>query len=339
MKKRLCALLLAFCMACAALAVPASAAGSSNTAVQAAVMLGSLDSGQDASAALTRGRLAQLLTAFSAWRESTGGSAGTLFTDVDGTDPLASGIRTAVQQGWMSGYSDGSFRPDQAVTLEEACAAALSLLGYDVTTLSGTFPDAQLNKARELGLREGLSAGQGDTLTIAQGAQLLYNALTAVTAEGETYGTTLGLAVTDASVVIGHGTSGCDTEARAEIVARMEKGGTTTYTICSSCGDVNGESCLSGIDNAFANFGGLEAYTGVLDNGQRVMALGCIEGGAAIENVEANVEMPASYVEGYTLYQVGENGETKVDVSVRQGIAYFTVNMQDGAALLEMVKE
>ena len=82
-------------------------------------------------------------------------------------------------------------------TLEEACAAALSLLGYDVTTLSGTFPDAQLNKARELGLREGLSAGQGDTLTIAQGAQLLYNALTAVTAEGETYGTTLGLAVTD----------------------------------------------------------------------------------------------------------------------------------------------
>ena len=110
----------------------------------------------------------------------------------------------------------------------------------------------------------------------------------------------------DASVVIGHGTSGCDTEARAEIVARMEKGGTTTtYTICSSCGDVNGESCLSGIDNAFANFGGLEAYTGVLDNGQRVMALGCIEGGAAIENVEANVDMPASYVEGYTLYQVG----------------------------------
>ena len=202
MKKRFCALLLAFCMACALLAMPASAAGGSNTAVQAAVMLGGLDSGQDASAALTRGRLAQLLTAFSAWRESTGGSAGTLFTDVDGTDPLASGIRTAVQQGWMSGYSDGSFRPDQAVTLEEACAAALSLLGYDVTTLSGTFPDAQLNKARELGLREGLSAGQGDTLTIAQGAQLLYNALTAVTAEGETYGTTLGLAVTDGQVDI-----------------------------------------------------------------------------------------------------------------------------------------
>lgn len=202
MKKRFFALLLAFCLACSMLAVPASAAGGSNTAVQAAVMLGGLDSGQDASAALTRGQLAKLLTAFSAWRESTAGSAGSLFTDVDSASPLAADIRTAVQQGWMSGYSDGSFRPGQSVTLEEACAAALSLLGYDVTTLSGSFPDAQLNKARELGLREGLTAAQGDTLTIAQGAQLLYNALTAVTAEWETYGVTLGLTVTEGQVDI-----------------------------------------------------------------------------------------------------------------------------------------
>ncbi len=123
-----------------------------------------------------------------------------MFTDVAGSDPLAPAIRTAVQQGWMSGYSDGSFRPENPVTLEEACAAALNLLGYDVTTLSGTFPAAQLNKARELGLRDDLAAGQGDTLTIADGAVLLYNALTASTAEGEVYGSTLGLTVTDGKV-------------------------------------------------------------------------------------------------------------------------------------------
>ncbi len=40
----------------------------------------------------------------------------------------------------MSGYTDGSFRPNQTVTLEEACTAALTLLGYDVTTLTGGFP-------------------------------------------------------------------------------------------------------------------------------------------------------------------------------------------------------
>ena len=201
MKKRFFALLLAVCIACTMLVMPASAGGS-NTAVQAAVMLGGLDSGQDAGAALTRGQLAKLLAAFSSYRESAaaGNTSGALFNDVAGSDPLAAPIRIAVQQGWMSGYSDGSFRPSNTVTLEEACAAVLNLLGYDVTTLNDTFPTAQLNKARELGLRSDLAAGQGDTLTIADGALLLYNALTAQTAEGETYGSTLGLTVTDGQV-------------------------------------------------------------------------------------------------------------------------------------------
>ena len=201
MKKRFFALLLAVCIACTMLVMPASAGGS-NTAVQAAVMLGGLDSGQDAGAVLTRGQLAKLLAAFSSYRESAaaGNTSGALFTDVAGSDPLAAPIRIAVQQGWMSGYSDGSFRPSNTVTLEEACAAVLNLLGYDVTTLNDTFPTAQLNKARELGLRSDLAAGQGDTLTIADGALLLYNALTAQTAEGETYGSTLGLTVTDGQV-------------------------------------------------------------------------------------------------------------------------------------------
>ena len=201
MKKRFFALLLAVCIACTMLVMPASAGGS-NTAVQAAVMLGGLDSGQDAGAALTRGQLAKLLAAFSSYRESAaaGNTSGALFTDVAGSDPLAAPIRIAVQQGWMSGYSDGSFRPSNTVTLEEACAAVLNLLGYDVTTLNDTFPTAQLNKARELGLRSDLAAGQGDTLTIADGALLLYNVLTAQTAEGETYGSTLGLTVTDGQV-------------------------------------------------------------------------------------------------------------------------------------------
>ena len=203
MKQRFIALLLAVCIACTMLVMPASAS-SANSAVQAAVMLGGLTSEQAAGpdAALTRGQLAKLLAAFSPYRESAGaqGSAGTLFTDVGGDDPLAPAIRIAVSQGWMSGYTDGSFRPGNLVTLEEACAAALNLLGYDVTTLSGTFPTAQLNKARELGLRDGIARSQGEGLTIADGALLLYNALTVPTANGEVYGSTLGFTVTGGQV-------------------------------------------------------------------------------------------------------------------------------------------
>ena len=61
--------------------LPVSAAGS-NTAVQTAVTLGGFSAGEDTNAALTRGRLAKLLVAFSAYRESanTQGSTGTLST-------------------------------------------------------------------------------------------------------------------------------------------------------------------------------------------------------------------------------------------------------------------
>ena len=203
MKKRILALLLAVCVACSMLILPASASGS-NTAVQTAVTLGGLTSDQTANltAPLTRGALTKLMVAFSAYRESakTQGSTGTLFSDVGSGSAYAPYVRIAVQQGWISGYTDGSFRPDNAVTLEEACTAVLKLLGYDVTTLSGTFPAAQLNKANELGLRDNLTKAQGEGMTLEDGAILLYNALTATTAEGKVYASSLGFTVNNGVV-------------------------------------------------------------------------------------------------------------------------------------------
>ena len=203
MKKRILALLLAVCVACSMLILPASASGS-NTAVQTAVTLGGLTSDQTANLAapLTRGALTKLMVAFSAYRESakTQGSTGTLFSDVSSGSAYAPYVRIAVQQGWISGYTDGSFRPDNAVTLEEACTAVLKLLGYDVTTLSGTFPAAQLNKTNELGLRDNLTKAQGEGMTLEDGAVLLYNALTATTAEGKVYASSLGFTVNNGVV-------------------------------------------------------------------------------------------------------------------------------------------
>ena len=203
MKKRFLALLLAVCIGVSMLVLPASAAGS-NTAVQTAVTLGAFSTEEAAqlTTPLTRGQLAKLLVAFSTYHDNanTQGSIGTLYTDVNGSSAYAPYIRIAVQQGWMSGYTDGSFRPDNTVTLEEACTAALTLLGYDITTLTGGFPAAQLNKANAIGLRSNLGCTQGQTLTLEEGAVLLYNALTANTASGSVYGTTLGYTVTNGQV-------------------------------------------------------------------------------------------------------------------------------------------
>ena len=205
MKKRFLALLLAVSMAVSMLAMSAAALGSaSNTAVQTAITLGGMDAGQTGSldAAVTRGAFARMLVAFSAYRESAAsqGAVGTLYKDVPGSSQWAPYIRIAVQQGWMNGYTDGTFRPDNAVTLEEACTAVLKLLGYKMTDLNGAFPAAQLNKAQELGLRSQLNRAQGQTMNYEDCAMLLYNALTANTASGGSYGSTLGFTVANGQV-------------------------------------------------------------------------------------------------------------------------------------------
>ena len=203
MKKKLLALLLAACIAVSMLVLPASAANN-NTAVQFAVTLGAMDNTQTGAlnAAVTRGAFARMLVAFSTFRESVGaqGTVGTLYTDVPGTSPWAPYIRIAVQQGWMNGYTDGSYRPDSAVTLEEACTAVLKLMGYKMTELNGSFPNAQLNKASEIGLRTNLERKPGEAMNYEDCAALLYNALTANTASGSAYGTSLGFTVSNGQV-------------------------------------------------------------------------------------------------------------------------------------------
>ena len=203
MKKRLLAFLLAVSIAVSMLVMPASAAGN-NTAVQFAITLGAMDSEQSGAlnAAVTRGAFARMLTSYSTYRESVSsqGAVGTLYTDLPGSSAWAPYVRIAVQQGWMNGYTDGSFRPNNAVTLEEACTAVLKLMGYKMTDLSGAFPNAQLNKASEIGLRTGLDRRQGEAMNYEDCAVLLYNALTANNASGSAYGTTLGFTVSNGQV-------------------------------------------------------------------------------------------------------------------------------------------
>ena len=204
MKKRLLAFLLAVSMAVSMLALPAAAAGNANTAVQLSITLDGMDSTQTAAlnAVVTRGAFARMLVAYSTFRESVGsqGAVGTLYKDLPGSSAYAPYVRIAVQQGWMSGYTDGTFRPDNAVTLEEAVTAVLKLLGYKMTDLSGSFPQAQLNKASELGLRNQLERQQGEALNYEECAILFYNALTANAASGSAYGTSLGFAVSNGQV-------------------------------------------------------------------------------------------------------------------------------------------
>lgn len=202
--KRIFAGFLTLCLL-AALTVPCLAAESGGV-VQTVKALGILtgdESGNtDLYGAVSRAEFASMMVAASSYKDSVSreGSGYSLYKDVKSGYWASEAIQLAVQQGWMTGYTDRTFRPEQAVTLEEACAALLKLLGYDSSVLAGSFPQAQLSKASSLGLRDGVSAARGQTLTRQNCAYLFYNLLTAKTGEGQVYGESLGYTVSNGEV-------------------------------------------------------------------------------------------------------------------------------------------
>lgn len=199
MKKRVISAALTLCLILSLLCTGAGAAGSSakQEAVQA---LGILTDGGSLTSQVTRAQFAQMLVAASPYKDAAEGYGASLFKDLKGDHWASGSVRIALEQGWMTGYVDGTFRPDQAVTLEEGCAALLKVLGYDASTLKGAYPAAQLSKASSLGLLDGVSAARGSKLTRQDCVDLFYNLLTAKTSAGAVYGTTLGYTVTNGQV-------------------------------------------------------------------------------------------------------------------------------------------
>lgn len=196
MKKRISFLLALALML--ALAAPAFAAGSEDKAVQTVraleIMVGDEKGNMNLSQPVTRAQLAKMMVAASRYKDTIGedGSGYSLFKDVKSTHWASEYIRLAVEQGWVVGYTDGSFRPDAPVKLEEACTALERMLGYDSSTLAGSWPAAQLSKASSLGLRDELTCKQGDSMTRRDCAMLFFNLLTAKTPAGQPYALSLG---------------------------------------------------------------------------------------------------------------------------------------------------
>ena len=203
-KHRLSALLLALALALP-LGVAQAGAVSESTAIEAVQALGIItgdESGNlDLADPVTRAEFVTMMTAASSYKDSIGTGTGvSLFKDVKSDHWASQYIRLAVEQGWMTGYVDGTFRPDNQITLEEACTALLKLLGYQSSDLVGSYPSAQLTKASSVGLRDDLDAVQGQVLTRQDCVMLFYNLLVSENSSGTIYGTTLGYTITNGEV-------------------------------------------------------------------------------------------------------------------------------------------
>ena len=144
---------------------------------------------------VTRAEFVKMAICASSYKNSAGAnSAVSLFPDVTGSHWASGYVSAAIKAGLVSGYLDGTFKPDREVKLEEAVIITLKLLGYTNSDFSGTFPEAQLAKYSEIDLDTDILAKRGDVLTRRECMKLIYNTLCTKNKNGAYYCTTLGYA-------------------------------------------------------------------------------------------------------------------------------------------------
>lgn len=204
MKQRIIGLFLTACMLFgSAVSVSAADASAAEQTVKAlGIMVGDEQGNMNLSADVTRAEFTKMLVAASNYRDtiSGDGTGYSLFKDVKSSHWASEYIRTAVEAGWVVGFTDGTYRPEKKITLDEVCSAVLRMLGYDSSMLAGSFPAAQLNKAAALGLRNQVACRPGQNMTRRDCMELFYNLMTAQTAEGRVYGETLGYTMVNGKV-------------------------------------------------------------------------------------------------------------------------------------------
>lgn len=115
------------------------------------------------------------------------------FIDVRASHWAVGYVTTAVTNGYIKGYLDGTFKPDNQVTLEEAVTVMLRIMGYSELD-SGKYPDTQLAKYEELEMNGRINATRGEALTRRECMYLMYNALCAKDKSGKIYCESLGYA-------------------------------------------------------------------------------------------------------------------------------------------------
>lgn len=196
--KKLLSLLLAAAVLIGSVPAAFAASDTSDSVIEqvvkaAEIMVGDSSGNLNLGSTVTRAEYAKMLVCASTSKDSVAGASNSSpFKDVPYTHWAAGYIKTAVQQGWLSGYLDGSYKPNKTVTLEEAATGVLKLLGYSTTDFSGSYPYAQLAMYKSLGLNTRVTASQGSAMTRRNMMYLFYNLLNTKTKDGQVYAQTLG---------------------------------------------------------------------------------------------------------------------------------------------------
>ena len=189
-------------------AAPLSVYASSNYSMRKKVIVtaGIVESGSEESRVVTRGEFARMLVMASTWHNSIWEESNIpLYMDVPADHIYCAYIRVAAEQGWMTAYLGGRFKPDEPVKLLDAARASLALLGYTDEDVAGNVAYNRMAKFNGLELNDEIGKAAADTLTVSDCVNLFYNLLNTNTKENENktkssntiYGAALGYDVSD----------------------------------------------------------------------------------------------------------------------------------------------
>ncbi len=80
-----------------------------------------------------------------------------VYSDVPADNKYNGYINVCVDKGYMASLADGKFRPEDPVTYAQAVTGMIRVLSYSDADISGVWPRNYLDKARALGLTDGIS--------------------------------------------------------------------------------------------------------------------------------------------------------------------------------------
>lgn len=153
------------------------------------------DQGSNASLStvVTRARFAQMLVNMSPLKKGVSSESNiSLFKDVKKSYWAAGYIQTALNQGWMTGYLNGTFKPTQGITLQEAVYGVIKLLGYSDSDFTGSKVSAIMKLYTSKKLDTSITKDKSEKLTTADCINLFYNTLNTTNKAGTAYATVLG---------------------------------------------------------------------------------------------------------------------------------------------------
>ncbi len=177
------------------LALTVTAFADSVTTVQVlGIMTGDEQGNMNLSSPVTRAEFSKMLVASSSEKDNHQPPS-SVFKDLKSNHWASGYVKLAVDNGWIFGYTDGTFRPNNEILAHEAYAMGLRIMGYSTENLKGDFKSAVLNLAEKTGLNDGIT--NTGVMLRSDCAILFENILCGNTPSGMAYGTTLGYTVMD----------------------------------------------------------------------------------------------------------------------------------------------